>query len=282
MSRTQKFAVIGHPVTHSCSPQLHQQFAQQTGRALAYSRIEVTEAQFSHSVKTFFAQGGAGLNVTLPFKTVACEVVKTLSERARMAQALNVISVNADGSLHGDNTDGEGLLCDLSQHKKVILKNKNILILGAGGAVRGCLQPLLTQQPARIVIANRSLGKAQQLAQVFAELGCVQAASMTHIPAYEYDILLNATSIGMPGQTPVFTDWAITPQHFSAQAIAYDLNYGPSAQTFLQFAQQLGIHARFDGWGMLVEQAASAFVLWHGVRPATAQLVATGQQQVML
>lgn len=260
------YAVVGNPIAHSRSPEIHQAFAAQTGQTLAYERLLAPLDGFEKCVHDFFAQGGRGLSVTVPFKLDAYRLAKHATPRAQLAQASNTLWIAA-GQIHADNTDGVGLLRDLTQNLKCDLRGKRLLILGAGGAVRGVLQPLLEQQPANITIANRTVQKAVELARVFAEYGPVQACGLNELPLAN-DVIINATSAGLQGTTP-----AVPAGCYAPGALAYDKVYGKSQTPFLTAAAQYTTHLA-DGLGMLVEQAAEAFALWRGVRPQTAPIIA--------
>ncbi|MES2216822.1 MAG: shikimate dehydrogenase [Pseudomonadota bacterium] len=244
------FAVIGNPAHHSKSPLIHQLFAEQTGIALTYTTLEVENADFKQTVLNF---PGQGLNVTQPYKQQACHLVDKLSDRAQRAQAINTIKYNVDGSRYGDNTDGAGLIKDLTINKQLILKDKQILILGAGGAARGIIQSLLNESPANLIIANRTYAKAVALAHQFNEPIACPLADLANHPV---DLVINAANLT-----------AVPPINLIAKSCCYDLSYG-QATPFLQWAKQQGIN-HWDGIGMLVEQAAAAFFVWHNIYPDT-------------
>ncbi|MDF7675707.1 shikimate dehydrogenase [Neisseriaceae bacterium ESL0693] len=250
------FAVFGNPVEHSLSPQIHQAFARQQQIPLIYQRRHAPLDGFTRAVEDFIQAGGIGANVTVPFKTEAYALADQLTPRAKAAQAVNTLFWR-QGQLWGDNTDGEGLIQDISVLQKFDLKNKNILILGAGGAARGIILPLVQQQPAGLTIANRSRHKAQQLAQLFN----VQSCDLDDIKP-DYDVIINATSGSLQGQSLSLADGVLA----HAQ-MAYDLMYAREPTIFLQQAQEAGCHNVIDGLGMLVAQAAISYQWWHGFKP---------------
>jgi shikimate dehydrogenase len=256
-----RFAVFGNPIAHSRSPQIHEAFAAQRGASIDYQRILVPLDEFPQSVARFFAGGGIGANVTVPFKEQACALCDVLSDRARSAGAVNTLW-QEEGKLHGDNTDGVGLITDLRDNLNWPLRDQHILILGAGGAVRGVLGPLLAEHPALIRIANRTEEKARDLAMMFAGRGVPVFGGGLHDLRGPFELIINATSAGLSGDMP-----ALPANLVGANTRCYDMIYG--ATPFLQWAEQHQCSARADGLGMLVEQAAEAFHRWHGWRPDT-------------
>ncbi len=256
------YAVVGNPVSHSKSPKIHSLFAAQTGRNIDYTAIQAPLDHFQNTVNDFFQSGGAGLNVTVPFKEQAWRLADERSDRAQVAGAVNTLS-RSQGKLHGDNTDGTGLVRDLTENNQIAISNKKVLILGAGGAVRGVLLPLVQQQPELLVIANRTVAKAQQLAQMFADFGALQASRLDALTA-PFDIVINGTSASLGGAVP-----AIPPSVISTTTVAYDMMYGTTTTAFNQWAKEQGACLTLDGLGMLVEQAAESFAIWHGVQPET-------------
>ena len=264
---TDRYAVFGHPIAHSKSPQIHAAFARQTGQDMAYEAILAPLDGFAHSVAAFVAAGGRGANVTVPFKEEAFKLAKHLSPRAKHAHAVNTLKFEAEGII-GDNTDGAGLIADLTRNLQRELAGKRILLLGAGGAARGVIEPLLDQQPAALVIANRTVSRAQELADLFGH-GIV--ACGFDAPAVPFDVVINATAASLAGELP-----PLSPRVFTADTLAYDMMYGGDTP-FLGFARSLGA-ASADGLGMLVEQAAEAFYVWRGVRPDTAPVIAALRQ----
>ncbi|MBK8455284.1 MAG: shikimate dehydrogenase [Thiofilum sp.] len=266
------YAVIGNPVQHSKSPQIHTLFAQQTAQALQYDKLLAPFDAFTATVQSFRAAGGKGCNVTVPFKQEAWTLATERSAYAERAGAVNTLSFHADGSIWGANTDGIGLVRDLMQNQGLVLKQKRILILGAGGAVRGVLQPLLEQQPAELVIANRTVSKAHELAQAFADLGQVSGCSFEAVIG-RFDVIINGTSASLQGELPPIPTTCI-----NAETFCYDMMYSAKPTVFMQWAAEQGANQVVDGLGMLVEQAAEAFYIWRGVRPETQPVL----QQLMM
>jgi shikimate dehydrogenase len=267
-----RYAVVGNPIGHSLSPRIHALFAEQTGQHLVYEARLGRLDHFAEDVREWFRGGLRGLNVTVPFKEEAFRLVDLHSRRAERAGAVNTIWAEADGLLTGDNTDGAGFLRDLTQRLGFSPAGRAILILGAGGATRGLLEPLLGAAPARLVIANRTQEKARGLQQDFADLAggaSLEASGLANIPAGPYDLLINATAAGLGAD-----GLALPPRLLRASGIAYDLVYGPAARRFLEWAEAQRAATVTDGLGMLVEQAAEAFAIWRGVRPETAPVLA--------
>jgi shikimate dehydrogenase len=259
------YAVIGNPVAHSKSPQIHAEFARQTGQYLTYERLLAPTHAFKETARAFHARGGCGLNVTLPFKGEAFRFATRLSQRARAAQAVNTLKFEGN-AVFGDNTDGAGLVADLARNLGCALAGRRVLLLGAGGAARGVIKPLLEQQPARLVLANRSPGKAQVLAQSFG--GGLEAVAYAALAGRQFDLIVNATSASLTGELP-----PLPPGVFAPGALAYDMVYGSDETPFLAFARAEGAAALADGLGMLVEQAAESFFIWRGLRPDTAPVL---------
>ncbi|MBA3581391.1 MAG: shikimate dehydrogenase [Gammaproteobacteria bacterium] len=257
-----RYAVMGFPIEHSRSPEIHLNFAAQMQQALEYTRIEVQPEDFSTALNAFQDSGGKGLNITVPLKELAWRACLQRDEFAERAKAVNTIRFNADGTREGFNTDGIGLVRDLTKHQ-IELPDKRILILGAGGAVRGILAPLLQQSPAELVIANRTLSKAQQLVSEFEDLGFLHAVELNNVGKYAYDIIINATSSGLYNECPNIAADAI-----NSHTVIYDMVYGKET-AFIQWAKTQGATQTFDGMGMLIEQAAEAFRIWRGVLPNT-------------
>ncbi len=261
---TDRYAVMGNPVAHSKSPSIHAQFARESGHDISYETLLVEPGHFSEAVKTFFANGGKGLNITVPFKQEAWALAEQHSEQAALAGAVNVLFCDAAGRVQGHNTDGIGLVRDITGYHGGVLAGKSILVLGAGGATRGILLPILQQQPAAICIANRTLSKAQELAQLFAPYGNVSACGFEALPGQQFDWVLNATAASLQGELPPLPVGLL-----KTGAWCYDLMYSKEPTVFCQWAAQHGAYKSLDGLGMLVEQAAESFLLWRGVRPAT-------------
>jgi shikimate dehydrogenase len=262
-----KYAVIGHPVAHSWSPFIHGLFAQQTQQHLTYGRLDVRPEDFVAAVATFFDTGGKGLNVTLPHKQVAWALARNRTERAETAGAVNTLAVREDGLL-GDNTDGAGLVTDLTRNLGYTLANARILLLGAGGAARGVLGPLLDTQPKYLEIANRHEARAVELARAFADRGAIRACGFEAITPASFDLVLNATSASLQGALP-----PVPPAAIGSQTLCYDMAYGKGDTAFSRWARDVGAGRAETGWGMLVEQAAESFFLWRGVRPSTAPVL---------
>lgn len=261
-----QYAVVGHPVSHSKSPQIHAMFAEQTRQAMSYSAIEAPLDDFEGVVKAFFQQGGKGLNVTVPFKEQAWALCKTLSDRARLAGAVNTLYLDQQGQLCGDNTDGYGLVNDLIQ-QGISLSGKNILLIGAGGAVKGVIQPILNESPASLTLTNRTQSKADELVSVFAEYASISSMAFEEL-CKPFDLVINGTSASLGGQLP-----AISKAIFSAETAVYDMMYAREDTVFNAWAKRSGALTTLDGLGMLVEQAAEAFFIWRGVRPKTRDII---------
>lgn len=261
-----RYVVIGNPIAHSLSPEIHARFAEAEGERLEYGRMLVEPAAFARDVRAFFDGGGRGANVTLPFKLEAFALADVRSERAQRAGAANFLAAR-DGRIEADNTDGAGLVADLERNAGITLAGRHILILGAGGATRGVVGPLLQRGPRAITIANRTRAKADALRDLFEGLGDVRACGLDAIPR-EVDVVINGTSASTLGDA-----LALPPGLLRAGIVAYDMAYGKAAQPFLAAAREAGAIAR-DGLGMLVEQAAESFELWRGRRPDTAAVLA--------
>ena len=271
-STVNKYAVVGNPIQHSKSPIIHQAFAQQEGVQIEYQRLLSETPNFIADVNRFHAQGGMGVNVTLPFKVNAYEHCVSCDDYAQAAQAVNTIRFNAQGQWLGFNTDGIGLLRDLTHNQKIDIQNRSILILGAGGSVRGILLPLLLQKPKQIIIANRTIEKAIALADLFSQEGNISACKYEqlsdHQPTSEqsacFDLVINATSASLNQQLPPIPKCIVNTESF-----CYDLAYSDDATVFMEWAQQQGVRAYCDGIGMLIEQAAESYAIWRGIRPDT-------------
>ncbi len=275
-----RYAVIGHPIAHSRSPAIHAHFAAATGHAIDYGRIDAAPAGFERAVRGFFAQGGRGMNVTVPHKEAAAGLADHLTDRARLAAAVNTLAQQPDGTLLGDNTDGAGLMADLAR-LGIGVRDARVLVLGAGGATRGILGPLLEAAPASLTIANRTSERAQALAAAFQTQagaaddtalatqlsGCGYDALATQAGDGPFDLVLHATSLGLQGATP-----PVSPGVLGPRSIAYDLGYGVPDTPFLRWARTHGAARAEQGYGMLVEQAAESFRIWRGLRPDTASL----------
>jgi shikimate dehydrogenase len=271
-----RYAVVGNPVAHSKSPAIHAAFAQQTGQDIEYGRILAPLDGFRDTVMRFRAEGGKGLNITLPFKLEAFALAGVRSARALDAEAVNTLKFES-GSIAGDNTDGVGLMRDIEVNLRFPLAGRRILLMGAGGAAQGVLTPLLAGRPARLDIANRTLDKAQQLARRAApHAGRAQVAAVAYdaLAGSSYDLVVNATSASLQDEVPLLPAGV-----FERGSLAYDMMYGKDLTPFLQTAQAQGAGRLADGLGMLVEQAAESFYVWRGVRPQTAPVIAQLRQQ---
>ncbi|KZN42110.1 hypothetical protein N474_00985 [Pseudoalteromonas luteoviolacea CPMOR-2] len=257
-----KYAVFGNPIKHSKSPEIHSQFASQLNEHIEYTAILAPEDGFVSSIKDFFAGGGKGANVTLPFKEVAFEYADTLTERAKLAGAVNTLKLQDDGLVLGDNTDGAGLVADLQRHQ-VQLQGAIVLLLGAGGAARGCVYPLLKAGVKHIVIANRTVAKANALAELFAPYGEVSATALDDIPDLPYTGVINSTSSSVTGDIPCISSRTITKV-----AWGYDMFYSNTRTSFLTWiADNNKACYLMDGIGMLIGQAAEAYSVWRGKYP---------------
>jgi shikimate dehydrogenase len=261
----QRFAVFGHPIAHSLSPRLHALFAAQLGMELEYVATEAPSEQFAEIARGFFAQGGRGANVTLPDKRLAFELADTHTQAARRAGVANVLTRQSGGRIEAHNTDGAGLICDLRQRHRVELKDRRVLLLGAGGAAQAVAWALLDAGVRELILANRTLDRARRLAEA---LGARERVCISEWSALErcgaFDLILNATSAGVLG-SPMQLPSALV----SNDTAAYDLAYGKAAEPFMAWARDAGASRVFDGLGMLVETAADSFEHWHGVRPET-------------
>jgi shikimate dehydrogenase len=262
-----RYVVIGNPVAHSLSPAIHARFAAQLGERIEYTTLAAPLDGFRAAVERFFREGGCGANVTLPFKVEAFELAAEASPRAREAGAANFLGLR-DARIVCDNTDGAGLVADLTANLGVALRGARILLLGAGGAARGVLGPLLDAEPARLTLANRRVERARELAARFAARGAIEPCALDRIPGADYDLVVNATSSSTLGEPLALRESVLRPG-----ALAYDMAYGPAARPFVERARARGARA-CDGLGMLVEQAAESYRLWRGRRPATAEVIA--------
>ena len=270
---TDLYAVVGNPIAQSRSPEIHAAFAAQTGQDIRYEKKYVELGQFAEQAQHFFDAGGRGLNVTVPFKLDAFEFADTLTERATTAGAVNTLALQPDGRILGDNTDGAGLVADLKNHLDWTIQGRSVLIVGAGGATRGALLPLLQEQPARLHIANRTAQKAQQLAQDFSEYGRITASGLDGVPD-GFDLIINASAASLSGELP-----PLSPRALADGCRAYDMVYGAQPTPFMHWATGLGAEVS-DGLGMLVGQAAESFYLWRGVRPQVAPVLSTLRERL--
>lgn len=259
-----RYGVVGHPIGHSKSPIIHRLFANQTGQDLTYEPFDISPDAFEQEVRALAAHGVRGLNVTVPHKEAAARLVDHLTDRAHLAGAVNTITLTQKGRLDGDNTDGVGLLTDLTVNLGLKLSGARILILGAGGATRGIVPALLGGGPAELRIANRTPERAKELARQFATLGNVSGCRFDELGGQHFDLIINATSAGLRGELPPFPESILAPD-----TVCYDISYAMTDTPFISWAKQHGVKRAHQGWGMLVEQAAEAFLIWRGVRPDT-------------
>ena len=267
--RPQRYAVMGNPVAHSKSPEIHQQFARQFGHRIEYLAIQVDPGGFPQAVEQFRAAGGSGLNVTVPFKLDAFRLADRRSDRAEAAGAVNTLKFETDGGIFGDNTDGIGLVHDVELNLGVALKDKQVLILGAGGAVRGVLGPLLKHNPAKVVIANRTAAKARDIADGFSGQGTIEVCAFDNLRGKHFDVVINGTSSSLQNELPPLPETL-----YARDALAYDMMYGDRPTPFMEWSALHNAARVSDGLGMLVEQAAESYFVWRGVRPETKPVIA--------
>jgi shikimate dehydrogenase len=260
-----QYGVAGHPIAHSWSPFIHGMFAKATAQNLVYRLFDIPPGNFRRDALRLFAGGIKGLNVTLPHKQTAAELVNELTPRAERARAVNTIAFFEQTSLLGDNTDGLGLTADLENNLGLALADKRVLILGAGGAVRGVLGSLMERELREVVIANRTPDRARKLAEEFSDLGQISGCGFSEVRGPPYDLIINATSASLQGEMPAMPDGLV-----SEESVCYDMAYGRGDTPFTLWANSLHAARALKGWGMLVEQAAESFLLWRGIRPDTA------------
>ncbi len=272
-AKPDQYVVIGNPVAHSKSPAIHAQFAAQTGESIAYERLAAPLDDFAACVQHFMQSGGRGANVTVPFKLEAFALATQLTPRAQAAGAVNTLSFE-DGRIVGDNTDGVGLVRDIVHNAGVVLEGQRILLLGAGGAARGVVMPLLAERPQQLVVANRTFARAQELVQSFPAAASVLKAAAFDDLSGQFDVIINATSASLSADLP-----AVPATLFGPQVFVYDMMYAATPTVFMQWAAQHGARVR-DGLGMLVEQAAESFFVWRGARPDTAPVYAALRAQL--
>jgi shikimate dehydrogenase len=270
------YGVVGHPVAHSWSPFIHGLFARETGQAMSYRLYDFTPAEFEARVREFFAQGGRGLNITLPHKIAAVDIASELTTRAAHSGAVNTLAMRKDGTILGDNTDGAGLVRDLCDNLGLVIIRRRILIVGAGGAARGVIAPLLALEPAQVVIANRTPERAQGLAGAFAKLGPVEGVGLRYISGDAFDLIINATSASLTGDLPPMSNAIVGPE-----TVCYDMAYGKSETPFVQWSLKRGCARAVQGWGMLVEQAAESFRVWRGLKPGTATVLTALKERAL-
>jgi shikimate dehydrogenase len=264
---TDTYGLFGYPVHHSWSPFIHGMFARQTRQDMTYRLFESPPERFRSEVLTFLGGEGRGANVTLPHKQAATELVNELTPRAQMADAINTIA-RLDGRLLGDNTDGAGLLADLTSNLGLAWSAPRILLLGAGGAARGVVGPLFSLKPCELVIASRTAARAREIAEAFDDLGPVRGCEFSQLENDSFDLVVNATSASLRGEVPLIPIGVV-----GSTTTCYDMAYGVGDTAFVAWAKRLGAGRAEQGWGMLVEQAAEAFELWRGVRPSTAPVL---------
>ena len=265
---TVNYAVLGNPIQHSKSPQIHTLFSEQTGIALEYQAIEVPINEFASYVKLFSSQGGKGLNITVPFKEDAYSLCTTLTDRAEISGSVNTLRFDDDMNICGDTTDGQGLLNDLVANHNIRLEDKSILILGAGGTVKSILERLLEQKTKEIVIVNRTISRAKDLEKKFSKKNCVRAYSYNDLPNHSFDIIINGTSLSLSAEIP-----PISKTNINKNTFCYDLMYSDKETVFTRWAIENGALKATDGLGMLVEQAAESFMFWHGTKPDTMPVI---------
>ncbi len=265
---TDRYAVMGHPVSHSLSPRIHAAFAAQSGADLEYTAIHVEPGQLPEAVARFRAEGGSGLNITVPHKEDAFELAQVVSDRGRRAGAVNTLWFDPGGRVHGDNTDGIGLVRDLTLNHGCPLEGRRVLLVGAGGAARGVVGPLLEQNPEALVVANRTPARAEELAAGYGDEGPVRGSGLDALAGERFHLVVNATSASIAGKVP-----ALPEGLFGEDAWCYDMMYAAEATAFLRWAGEHGAAHLVDGIGMLVEQAAESFRIWRGLRPDTAPVI---------
>jgi shikimate dehydrogenase len=268
MTHKDKYAVFGNPIKHSKSPLIHGAFAEQCGQQMLYRAVRVELGGFAAAARSFFESGGSGLNVTLPFKRDAFDFADRLSPRAQRAGAVNTLTRAADGQVEGENTDGIGLVRDMVANLGWVVQGLRILVLGAGGAVRGILEPLLMERPRELLIVNRTPERARELAAEFSDLGAVEGGAYSLIGERQFDLVINGTSASLAGEVPELPGSLLTER-----SCCYDLVYGPEPTPFMRWAAHHAAWAVSDGLGMLVEQAAQSFYIWRRVRPETAPII---------
>jgi len=263
-----RYAVIGNPIEHSKSPLIHSQFAEQTNQAVEYGRILGDISNFADNVRQFFKNGGKGLNITVPFKEQAWQLADELSDRARIAGAVNTLTPLENGQLRGDNTDGIGLVRDLTHNHGIDIKPLRVLLLGAGGASKGVALPLLQCAPIELVIANRTTPRAEALALSLKPFGEATGCGLDELQGKSFDLIINGTASSLTGEVP-----DIPADTLRANGVTYDMMYSDRATAFVRWGQQHQARLALDGLGMLVEQAAESFLLWRGVRPVTKRVI---------
>lgn len=259
---------MGSPIAHSKSPAIHTAFASQTGQKMDYQAVLVPVGRFREALVEFHRQGGKGANITLPFKHEAYLACAERSDRAERAGAVNTVWFDGQGQIHGDNTDGIGLVRDLRDNLRCTLAGKDILVLGAGGAVRGIIDPLFDAGVESIIIANRTVDRAEAIAAAFADRGPIRASSFAELAGRQFPIIINGTSLSLQNTVPPLPDDVM-----EVGGMAYDMMYSDEPTVFMRWAQAHGAGQAADGLGMLVEQAAESFYIWRGVRPRTGPVI---------
>jgi shikimate dehydrogenase len=259
---------MGNPINHSLSPQIHAAFAEQTGQMLHYQAVRVEPGEFAEAVERFYKAGGKGINVTIPFKQEAWALAEKRSQRAGLAGAVNTLGFDRAGCRYGDNTDGIGFVRDYLNNHGGSIRGRRILVLGAGGAVRGVLGPILEQHPARLAIANRTLAKANKLRDLFAKQGEIEVYAYEDLALHQFDLIINGTAASLEGQLPPLPEASL-----AEGSHCYDMMYAPEPTPFVQWGYAHGAVRSVDGLGMLVEQAAEAFFLWRDVKPDTQPVI---------
>jgi shikimate dehydrogenase len=269
-----QYAVMGDPISHSLSPRIHKYFAAQIKKEILYEAINVKKNKLLDKAKSFFDNGGQGLNITTPLKIEAFQMSDVLSDRAKNAHAVNTLHY-IDGQIYGDNTDGAGLIKDITINHKLALDGKDILVLGAGGAVRGIIEPLLSSHPNSLIIANRTSEKAELLVELFNKEPKIKSCVFDKLKGQHFDLIINGTAAGLSGELP-----KLDPNVLSAKTICYDLMYGHEDTKFVAWSKSCGVQTALDGLGMLVEQAAESFHIWNGIRPETHVVIDTLRQDL--
>jgi shikimate dehydrogenase len=264
-----RYGVMGNPVAHSKSPRIHALFAAQTRQDMEYRAILVERGGLADAVAEFATRGGRGLNITVPFKEDAWTLAALRSTRAERAGAVNTLVLHDSGKHFGDNTDGAGLVRDLRDNHRAMLRRARLLLVGAGGAARGVIEPLLQERPQLLVIANRTAEKAVELARAFSDVGHVEGCGLPDLEGQPFDIIINATAASLAGEVPALPASIVTPRSW-----CYDMMYGDQPTAFMDWSVARGAACALDGLGMLVEQAAESFYLWRKVRPETAPVIA--------
>lgn len=266
---TDRYAVMGNPIAHSKSPAIHARFAAQCGHDLSYEAILVEPGGLARAVAAFGERGGKGINITVPFKEEARRLATTCSARAARAGAVNTLAARAAETWFGDNTDGVGLVRDLTVNQGASIRGRRLLLIGAGGAVRGALGPLLDEVPAAVVIANRTVSKAIALAEAFAGAVPLAGCGFADLEGQRFELVVNGTAASLHGELP-----PLPGDILAAGACCYDMMYASEPTPFQRWADAHGATRALDGLGMLVEQAAESFLLWRGIRPETAPVIA--------